>query len=203
MIVLGADMHKRAHTIAAVAAGTGEVLGDRTIRVDDNEFDAMLEWARSLDDERAWALEDCRHVSGGLERFLVGRGERVVRVSTRLMATSRRSARERGKSDRIDALAVARAALAEGLDALPTAALAGPELDVRLLVDHRERLVRQRVGINNTLQWNLHDLWPELVCRAARCSRASGPAGSAGASPGPSRRCGSGSPATSCAGCAS
>ena len=79
------------------------------------------------------------------------------------MATSRRSARERGKSDRIDALAVARAALAEGVESLPTAALAGPELDVRLLVDHRERLVRQRVGINNTLQWNLHDLWPELV----------------------------------------
>jgi transposase len=33
---------------------------------------------------------------------------------------------------------------------------------VRLLVDHRERLVRQRVGLNNTLQWHLHDLWPEL-----------------------------------------
>ena len=38
----------------------------------------------------------------------------------------------------------------------------GPELDLRLLVDHRERLVRQRVGLNNTLQWHLHDLWPEL-----------------------------------------
>jgi Transposase IS116/IS110/IS902 family len=33
---------------------------------------------------------------------------------------------------------------------------------VRLLVDHRERLVRQRVAINSTLQWHLHDLWPEL-----------------------------------------
>jgi transposase len=53
--------------------------------------------------------------------------------------------------------------LAEGIESLPTAALAGVELDVRLLVDHRERLVRQRVGLNNTLQWNLHDLWPELV----------------------------------------
>ena len=38
----------------------------------------------------------------------------------------------------------------------------GPELDLRLLVDHRERLVRQRVGLNSTLQWHLHDLWPEL-----------------------------------------
>jgi transposase len=45
---------------------------------------------------------------------------------------------------------------------LPGAQLDGPELDVRLLVDHRERLVRQRVALNNTLQWHLHDLWPEL-----------------------------------------
>jgi transposase len=40
--------------------------------------------------------------------------------------------------------------------------LDGPELDLRLLVDHRERLVRQRVALNSTLQWHLHDLWPEL-----------------------------------------
>src|SRR5215203_3065804 len=78
------------------------------------------------------------------------------------MANTRRSSRERGKSDRIDALAVARAALAQGIATLPTAELAGPELDIRLLVDHRERLVRTRVGLNNTLQWHLHDLWPDL-----------------------------------------
>ncbi len=58
---------------------------------------------------------------------------------------------------------VARASLAAGIETLPTAALAGPELDLRLLVDHRERLVRARVALNNTLQWNLHDLWPELT----------------------------------------
>jgi transposase len=68
-----------------------------------------------------WALEDCRHVSGSLERFLLVHGERVVRVATRLMAGERRSGRERGKSDRIDALAVARAALREGVDRLPVA----------------------------------------------------------------------------------
>ena len=33
---------------------------------------------------------------------------------------------------------------------------------IRLLVDHRERLVRTRSALNNTLQWHLHDLWPEL-----------------------------------------
>ena len=86
----------------------------------------------------------------------------MLRVPTKLMADSRRAARTRGKSDSIDAVAVARAALREGLDELPAAHLDGPELDLRLLIDHRERLVRQRVGLNSTLQWHLHDLWPEL-----------------------------------------
>ena len=162
MIVLGADMHKSSHTLAAVAAITGELLGDKTAQVGVRGFREMLEWARALGAQRVWALEDCRHVSGSFERFLIERGERVVRVPTRLMASSRRASRQRGKSDRIDALAVARAALAEGIDTLPTAQLAGRELDLRLLVDHRERLVRARVALNNTLQWHLHDLWPEL-----------------------------------------
>jgi transposase len=35
-----------------------------------------------------------------------------------------------------------------------------------LLVDHRERLVRTRVALNGTLEWNLHDLWPKLALPA-------------------------------------
>src|SRR3954469_3275082 len=163
MIVLGADTHKSSHTIAAVDISTGQVLGDKTVAVGARGFAALVLWAGGLDGERVWALEDCRHVSGALERFLIARGERVVRVSTRLMAGTRRSSRQRGKSDQIDAVSVARGSLAAGIDPLPTAGLAGPQLDLRLLVDHRERLVRTRVALNNTLQWNLHDLWPELT----------------------------------------
>jgi transposase len=161
MIVLGADMHKGSHSIAAVAGETGELLEDKLVGVGERGFAAALDWARALDDERVWALEDCRHVSGAFERFLVVRGERVVRVATRLMAGERRGGRERGKSDLIDALAVARAALREGVERLPFAELAGVELDIRLLVDHRERLVRMRSALNNDLLWHLHDLWPE------------------------------------------
>src|SRR5512133_2870527 len=162
MIVLGADAHKRSHSIAAVAAATGELLGELTVAVGARGFDALLRWARGLDGERVWALEDGRHVSGSLERFVIGRGERVLRIPTQLSATARRSARQRGKSDPIDAVGVARAALREGLDSFPAAHLDGPELDLRLLVDHRERLVRHRVELNSTLLWHLHDLWPEL-----------------------------------------
>ena len=87
MIVLGADMHKSSHTIAGIAAATGEMLADKTARVGTRGFGEVLLWARGLGADRVWALEDCRHVSGSFERFLIARGERVVRVPTRLMAT--------------------------------------------------------------------------------------------------------------------
>jgi len=162
MIVIGADTHKRSHTIAAVNETTGRVIADRTLATTHGAFEDALRWARRLDDrDRVWANEDCRHVSGALERFLLARGERVIRVPPKLMAGARDAARERGKSDAIDAVAIARAAIREGLDTLPVAQLAGPELDVRLLVDHRERLVGQRTALINDLRWQLHDLWPE------------------------------------------
>jgi hypothetical protein len=94
MIVLGADMHKRSHTVAAVSAATGEARGEKTGQVGAKRFAALLTWARGLGEERVSALEDCRHVSGAFERFLIARGERVLRVPTRLGPRGRRS-RER------------------------------------------------------------------------------------------------------------
>src|SRR5256714_4738113 len=130
MIVIGADTHKRSHTLAAVDEATGRALADVTVAAAPRSFGELLRWARRVGDERVWALEDCRHVSGSLERFLLKRGERVVRVPPKLMAGARESTREPGKSDRIDAVAVARAAIREGLDSLPVAQLAGAELDM-------------------------------------------------------------------------
>jgi transposase len=162
MIVIGADTHKQSHTLAAVSEATGRVLADRTVRARRRSFDDLLVWARGVDHERVWAIEDCRHVSGALERFLLVRGERVVRVPPKLMAGARSSARECGKSGAIDAVTIARAAIREGLESMPIAQLAGRDLDVRLLVDHRERLVAQRTRLINDLRWALHDMWPEL-----------------------------------------
>jgi transposase len=83
----------------------------------------LLKWAVGLAEERLWAIEDCRHLTRRLERDLIAAGESVVRVSPKLMAHVRDSARSYGKSDPIDALAVARAALRE--PDLPTARLDG------------------------------------------------------------------------------
>src|SRR5262249_57554534 len=79
--------------------------------------------------QRRWAVEDCRHLSRRLERDLLAAGERIARVPPKLRANARTSARSVGKSDPIDALAVARAALRE--PDLPLARLDGPEREVR------------------------------------------------------------------------
>ncbi len=63
--------------------------------------------------ERQFAVEDYRHVTRRLESDLLAAREAVVRLPTRLMAGARRSVREQGKSDPIDALSVAQAALRE------------------------------------------------------------------------------------------
>jgi transposase len=161
MLTIGVDPHKRTHSAVAVNAVGMEVSGV-TESTGLDGFDALLRWSRSLPDpERVWVIEDCRHVSGRLERFLLDRGETVVRLPPRLMANAREAVRERGKSDPIDALAIARTALREGIDTLPAARLAGPELEIRQLAVHRERLIDARTRLINELRWQLHDLWPE------------------------------------------
>ena len=72
------------------------------------------------------------------------------------MAHVRDSSRTYGKSDPIDALAVARAAL-RGTD-LPVARLDGPDRGVRLLGDYREILVGERTRAICRLRWHLHEL---------------------------------------------
>jgi transposase len=158
MIVIGSDPHKTNHCFAAAVAGTGELRSSEAVEASGAGLERALAWGRALDAERVWAIEDCRHVSGALERFLVARGERVVRVAPKLMAGARHSARERGKSDPIDALAVARAALREGVDSLPTAFLDEQAMEIKLLLDHHDDLVTARTADQSRLRWHLHDL---------------------------------------------
>ena len=164
MVVIGADLHKRSHTLVAVDE-SGRKLAEKTAGATPAGHLELRRWLGQWS-ERTVALEDCRHLSRTFERDLLRAGERVVRVPPKLMAGARRSTREPGKSDPIDALAVARAALRE--PGLPVATLDGPEREVRLLVDHREDLVASRTQAQNRLRWHLHELMPgeEPVPRA-------------------------------------
>src|SRR5215218_2119609 len=162
MIVIGADTHKRTHALSAVHSATGVVVDELQITADvDGHLDALA-WAQRLGAEVVWALEDCRLVAGKLERALIAAGERVIRVPPRLMGQSRRGEREIGKSDRIDARAIARAVLKEGVEHFPAAFLDEEALEIRLLHDHRSALVGERSRQINRLRWQLVALCPEL-----------------------------------------
>ena len=161
MVMIGIDAHKKTFTAVAVNE-LGRQLGERTLAATSDGCFELVRWARQWPDRR-FAVEDCRHLTRRLESDLLTAGERLVRVHTQLMAGERRGGRERGKSDPIDALAVARVALRE--PDLPVARLDGPTRDIRLLTDHRETLVRERTRLHNRLRWHLHELMPEFEVR--------------------------------------
>ena len=160
MIVIGIDAHMRSHTVVAVDAGTGRQLDELTVQADEAGHRRLLEFAARLSDEREWAIEDCRNLSRHLEAALLRAGERVRRVPPKLMSGARKSARTFGKSDPIDALAVARAALRE--PDLPVAQLAGPEREIALVLDHRANLIVERTRLQSRLRWLLYELDPTI-----------------------------------------
>lgn len=156
MIVVGIDPHKRSHSAVALERKTGEQVARLTVPASPEGCSHLVAWGLSLADEVVFALEDCRHVSSQLERFLIARGLSLVRVPPKLMAGTRRSARTYGKSDAIDAAAVARAYLRE--PGLPAATLDPAARELKLVVDHREDLVQERTRACNRLRWHLHEL---------------------------------------------
>ncbi|MCW2993817.1 MAG: family transposase [Conexibacter sp.] len=165
MMIIGVDAHKATHTAAAVNRQTAELLDQLTVDARDHGHQRLLEWAIELDEDRVWAIEDARNLSGGLERHLLAAGEHVLRVPPKLMAQTRKSARSFSKSDPIDALAVARAAIRE--PDLPVATLPGIEYEIGLLVDHRKDLVTDCSGHQRRLRWHLHELDPDLKIPAS------------------------------------
>ncbi|ASW93267.1 IS110 family transposase [Mycobacterium marseillense] len=166
--VIGVDVHKRNHTFVAVDC-TGRKLATKTVMATTAGHEVALRWARiTCPQHRLWGIEDVRGVSARLEAELMDAGEAVVRVPPKLTARQRASARTVGKSDPIDALAVARAVLRE--PDLPRAQHDAHSRDVKLLVDYRDRLVRSRRALANRVLARLHELEPEYSpIRSAFC----------------------------------
>lgn len=164
MVVVGADVHKRTHTFVAVDE-VGRRLGEKVVKATTAGHRQAVSWALGqFGAELRWGVEDCRHLSARLERDLLTCGQQVVRVPPKLMAQTRASARTRGKSDPIDALAVARAVLRE--PDLPVASHDEVSRELKLLVDRREDLVGQRTSTINRLLWRVHELDPARAPKA-------------------------------------
>ena len=156
MIVIGVDVHKQ--SLSAVAV---DEVGRQLDCLETSEAAELISWSKRVGRRRLWALEDCRHVTRGLERTLQQQRQRLVRVPPRLTGPERSRGRLRGKSDLIDALAIARAALREPVLDSPRPEEARLR-ELKLLVDHRDDLVDERRRAQQRLRWHLHELDPSL-----------------------------------------
>ncbi|MFD0487377.1 IS110 family transposase [Saccharopolyspora erythraea] len=74
MVILGVDAHKRTHTVVAIDSA-GRQPAAKTVGTTTKSHLALLRWAVEQGEERLWAIEDCRHLSRGLERDLLAAGE--------------------------------------------------------------------------------------------------------------------------------
>lgn len=170
MVVVGTDVHKRTHTFVAVDQA-GVKLGEKVVPATTAGHQKALSWAQcEFGEDMVWGIEDCRNLSARLERDLLSAGQRVVRVAPKLMAQARASARTRGKSDPIDALAVAHAVLR--YPDLPVASHDEVSRELKLLVDRREDLVAQRTSTINRLLGRIHELDPARAPKKGSLDRA-------------------------------
>jgi len=157
---IGIDPHKATHVATAVD-GNGAHLADLRVKARDSGHVELIGWARrEFPGERLWAVEDERNMAGRLLRDLLAAGERVVTVPAHLAVEYRKRGRKRGKSDKIDALAVARTALREQLHQFH---LDQASRDIKSLSDYRTALTEERTRAQNRLRDLLHQLDPDLA----------------------------------------
>jgi transposase len=170
MMVIGADTHKRNHTLVALEGQTGAVLGQRTIAASDAGVLDALRFAAGLEQERVWAIEDCRHVSARLEAALIAAGERVIRVPASTTGQTRKVSRHAGKSDPIDARAIAWAVVRDGIDSFPVAFCDEHAMEIRVLCDYRDQIIIERTRMINRLRWHLVAIAPDLEAQLAQAA---------------------------------
>jgi transposase len=116
--VLGVDTHRDEHVLAVVTAPAGGVVAGAAAATNGRGYRELLRVAaRHAPGRRAWAIEGSGSYGAGLARFLSEHGEAVLEVS-RALRPERRLA---GKNDTLDAVRIARAALASETLALPRA----------------------------------------------------------------------------------
>ena len=141
--VIGVDTHAQRHAFAVVEVQTGALVSDWQLPVGTEGYRQALTLAAELaPGQRLWALEGTGCYGAGLSRFLLAAGERVREVERPL----RRGVHGRLKTDALDALRAARAALERQL-AHPREG--GAREALRVLLATREQAVQvRRVGLN-------------------------------------------------------
>lgn len=156
MVAIGFDSHKGSLAAAAVD-GLGRRLADEEFSNDPTGHRRAHEWMKRFD-SRVVGIEGTGTYGAALAWFLLDQGEVVREVPATLTFRERNRKPSNGKSDPVDALAIARVAARE--PDLPVPKRAGIMVDLKLLCDHREQLIRERTRLVNRAHRDLVVLHP-------------------------------------------
>jgi transposase len=146
VVIGGVDTHGRAHH-AAVIDQQGRLLGDREFPADSAGYRQLLGWLRRHGNPDTVGVEGTGSYGAGLTRYLLDQHVAVVEVDR----PDRRTRRQRGKSDPIDAEAAARTVLA-GTASAPAKRRDGVVEAIRALRAVRSGAIKARTAAINQLK---------------------------------------------------
>lgn len=151
-VVVGVDSHKESVAAAAVDE-LGRTLEVRRFANDSTGHDEVLAWVQSNPDVTRIGIEGSGVYGAALARALMAAGEDVREVPPTLTFRERRRNGSHGKSDPVDAVAIARVVVREGTLSSPRRSAIWD--DLKLLVDYRDQLVRLRTQLSNRIHRDL------------------------------------------------
>lgn len=157
MITIGIDPHKSSLTAVAVDP-TGQQLAARRFPINAGTFGQLIRWAHRWPD-RCFAIEGANGLGRGIAQQLAAAGETALDVPATLAARVRLLDTGGGrKTDAADAASVAR--VAQRHPRLRQVAAEDQTTVLRLLVERRDDLARERTRVLNRLHVLLRDLVP-------------------------------------------
>jgi transposase len=163
MLTVGVDAHKRTNMAVAIDVAGREVArwrGPNTAA----GWQQVAAWAATLGPEVRWGIEGAWNYGRGLAQSLVEAGATVHEVNARWTAAGRRRARRPGKSDRLDARAVALVVWREA-GTLPPVTADDATGVAGMLVAERDGIVAEATRLRNQLHQLLLQLDPDYRTR--------------------------------------
>ncbi|MGH2751042.1 MAG: IS110 family transposase [Actinomycetota bacterium] len=151
-VVVGVDSHKESVAAAAVDE-LGRTLEVRRFANDSTGHDEVLAWVQSNPDVTRIGIEGSGVYGAALARALMAAGEDVREVPPTLTFRERCRNGSHGKSDPVDAVAIARVVVREGALSSPRRTAVWD--DLKLLVDYRDQLVRVRTQFSHRIHRDL------------------------------------------------
>jgi transposase len=161
MVAIGVDAHKRVHAALALD-DAGHVLGQWRGPNTPSGWHTLQQWAAAFPGLRQWGIEGAWNYGRGLAQHLVSRGETVYEINPRWTAQRRRRARRPGKSDTLDAHAVARL-VREEQPALPRVTADDETAVLAVLVSQRSAALAEATRLRNQRHQLLLQLDPSYA----------------------------------------